>query len=68
MKYTPNTGEIVAICDEPLSTGNIYPFWVPGDNHIAYWNGGVRVFDFSTGNRFILPSRGFVGWVPMNSE
>jgi len=68
IKYTPQTQEVIAVCDEELSSGNLYPFWIPGDNHVAYWQGNIKIYDFANGNRYILPYPGFIGWVDVNPD
>lgn len=64
ISYNPLTGETIAVCDDPPVSSDIYPFWSPSSRFAAYWYSGfTRVYDFSTGSRYVLPGRGFAGWV-----
>jgi hypothetical protein len=66
LRYEPATGQATAFCDPgpgPLSDEK-YPFWVPGEQHFAYYaNGMVYVIGLTDGAFYTLPSdRLFVGW------
>jgi hypothetical protein len=66
LRYEPSTGQATAICDPgpgPLSDER-YPFWVPGEQHFAYYaNGELYVTSMGDGTFSTLPSdRLFVGW------
>lgn len=66
--YTPQTGEITAMCDphDVFSTDLTYPVWSPDNQYFGIWDGGrVVVFDTQTGNIYAFPTTNdsFVGWV-----
>lgn len=64
IRYNTHTGETIALCDEPAGTDDIYWFWSPSSRFIAYWYGEhVKVYDFETGNRYLMPGFGFAGWI-----
>jgi hypothetical protein len=64
IRYNPRTGETTTVCDEAPISGDLYPFWSPSNRFIAYWySGTVKVYDFDTGNRYLLPGKGFAGWI-----
>jgi hypothetical protein len=65
IRYDLVSGELVVVCDDSPTSGGIYPFWAPtGHRFAAYWYGNVKVYDFETGNRYLLPGNSFVGWIP----
>ncbi|MFN8530699.1 MAG: hypothetical protein U0670_19000 [Anaerolineae bacterium] len=64
IRYNTLSGETIALCDEFPTSSDWYPFWSPSNRFIAYWYGGiVKVYDFETGNRYLLPGTGFAGWI-----
>lgn len=65
LRYHPSSGALVAVCDEFPSSSDWYPFWSPSNRFAGYWyNGLVKIYDFETGNRYLLPGQGFAGWIP----
>lgn len=68
MRYDMQSGNLIAVCDEFPSNEGRYPFWSPaGHRFAAYWYGAIKVYDFETGNRYLLPGNSFVGWIESKS-
>jgi Tol biopolymer transport system component len=66
LRYNILSGGLISVCDDIPTSNDWHPFWAPSSNRFAgYWHSGsVKVYDFETGNRYLLPGNSFVGWIP----
>jgi len=65
VKFTPRTGEIVAVCSGGIERADGFVAFGPYEDYIAhaYIGSFVTIYEFESGDRYSIDSIDYVGWV-----